>query len=271
MQTKAQIGQTLSLVSASLNRFLLSSALFISFSLSNFAIAESSGAFVGVEVGYGEARYELKAEYSATQNTQAASETRKFNGGGVNYGITAGYKHFFNDYFGLRAYGSINSQHNEIKISGRTPEEMGNYTALNFGANLDLLGNFISTERLDFGAFVGVMLGYNYWLGRGIDEDKRYFKDTYNVTLAKIEQNGNGRAKISLNSPSNFDIALNVGLRANIAKHHGIELATRVPFIPMTFATLEYRLGQEGVAKDEKLTIKLQQIWNLNVRYTYSF
>ena len=216
MQTKAQIGQTLSLslslVSASLNRFLSLSALFISFSLSNFAIAESSGAFVGVEVGYGEARYELKAEYSATQNTQAMNETRKFNGGGVNYGITAGYKHFFNDYFGLRAYGSINSQHNEIKISGRTPKEMGNYTALSFGANLDLLGNFISTERLDFGAFVGVILGYNYWLGRGIDEDKKYFKDTYNVVLAEIEQNGNGRAKISLNSPSNFDIALNVGV-----------------------------------------------------------
>ena len=61
------------------------------------------------------------------------------------------------------------------------------------------------------------------------------------------------------------------GLRANIAKHHGIELATRAPFIPMTFATLEYRLGQEGVDRDERITIKLQQIWNLNVRYTYSF
>ena len=72
------------------------------FSSANIAFAEESGGFVGVELGGGGANMELKVNYlDADTNTELSQKDKLLNGGGINYGFTAGYKQFFNEYLGL--------------------------------------------------------------------------------------------------------------------------------------------------------------------------
>lgn len=65
-----------------------------------------------------------------------------------------------------------------------------------------------------------------------------------------------------------FDIWLNVGLRTNIAKHHGLEVAVRVPFIPVKFIEHKQVGGGEY---DSITTYTFGQNVSVLARYTFSF
>ena len=69
---------------------------------------------------------------------------------------------------------------------------------------------------------------------------------------------------MELKMPSaTFDASLNVGLRASLPKHYGIEAVARVPFIPAKISEVKTQVTNY---------IKLiKNTWNLNVRYNYSF
>lgn len=269
MQTKAQIGQTLSLslslVSAGLNRLLSLSALFIFFSLSNFAIAESSGAFVGIEVGevsYGRLNYEDQQQ-TLLLNGTTQKYNRKHKGSWLGYGITAGYKYFFTQGLGIRAYANFNHIYGSIitqYLSGdsqekRLQEEQKVVNLFNYGVNIDFLGNFLSAKNMDIGGFLGFGIGANSLYGRDI-------KSLQNEDKANAQKLRG--LNVELKTPAaTFDVSLNVGLRANLAKHHGIEAVARVPFIPAKISELKTQTTSY---------IKLiESTWNLNVRYTYSF
>ncbi len=87
-------------------------------------------------------------------------------------------------------------------------------TLINYGANVDFLGNFLSTEMVDFGGFIGFGIGGTTLAGEIIKNEKDVGKeDGYSVAT------------------TGFDIALNLGLRTNIAKYHGLEIVARVPFL----------------------------------------
>ena len=267
MQTKAQIGQTLSLslVSAGLNRLLSLSALFIFFSLSNFAIAESSGAFVGIEVGevsYGRLNYEDQQQ-TLLLNGTTQKYNRKHKGSWLGYGITAGYKYFFTQGLGIRAYANFNHIYGSIitqYLSGdsqekRLQEEQKVVNLFNYGVNIDFLGNFLSAKNMDIGGFLGFGIGANSLYGRDI-------KSLQNGDKANAQKLKG--SNVELKTPTaTFDVSLNVGLRANLAKHHGIEAVARVSFIPAKISELKTQTTSY---------IKLiESTWNLNVRYTYSF
>lgn len=187
----------------------------------NLASAESSAAFVGVELGYGEGRVNTDIAYLR----------------GVQYGITAGYKQFFMPYVGLRYYANFSVMHapgaydkdgNEI-----VSLEKKTTSLLNYGVNVDFLANFVAGEDFDFGAFVGVGVGAYTWLKEGYLESSA-------VESSKLTA---------------LDVALNVGLRTNIAKNHGIEVAGRVSF-----------LGAKPVSG-----LTLSHPYSVTARYTYSF
>lgn len=191
--------------------------------------AESSAAFVGVELGYGQGNIQKNQGYLR----------------GVQYGITAGYKQFFMPYVGLRYYANLSFMHapgiydkdgNEISAG-----EKKTTTLLNYGVNVDFLANFVAGEDFDFGAFVGVGVGANTWLKAGYLE----------------------------NAPSDWkltslDVALNVGLRTNIAKHHGIEVLGRVSF-------LDTELYKTTTAQGTTEKALISHPYSVTARYTYSF
>ena len=202
----------------------------------NIALAEESGGFVGIGIGGG-----------GTQHTMESQEGKaSIDFDGINYGFVAGYKQFFNDYLGLRYYANLDIFHNLKKFESERPD----ITLINYGINVDFLGNFVSTEIADFGGFIGVGIGGNKLTGKHIQD----IKDT-------------GASQIKV-SDKGFDVWLNVGLRTNIAKYHGIELVARVPFLPVKMIDMT-ATDDTGFSFKYKQT--LGQKYSILARYSFSF
>lgn len=155
----------------------------VSLALAQNALAEESGVFVGIGDGVGVVN---KSYYV-----------------GYMWGILVGYKQFFSKRVGLRYYLNLNNTY--FYMAGDANMTAGDTKVLHYSANMDLLGNFVSKENIDFGAFVGVGAGVDMWSGGAFSYAK------HNI----------------------FNAALNIGLRVNVAKHHGIELAQRVQYNPI--------------------------------------
>ena len=261
----AHLSKTLSLslsLVKGVKRLALGTPLLIG--LASFVNAESSGAFVGIEAG--EATFgRFNLEYSATDSQEAARNTKSTTkGNGFGYGIIAGYKYFFTPQIGIRAYANFNHTRGEVDVSNDTGRTSTNFANLfNYGVNVDFLGNFLSTENMDIGGFLGIGLGAKSLTGPDIKNQRNAIKEAANT--AKL----NG-ANVDVSTPAaTFDVALNVGLRANLAKHHGVEAVARVPFLPATIADLSIKDPTSGAS--ESLNYSVRSTWSLNVRYTYSF
>ncbi len=205
----------------------------------NIAFAEESGGFVGIGVGYGDAKM-----------IQEATDEGKYkvSANDVSYGFTAGYKQFFNEYLGLRYYANVDLTHASFNAEILETRNKFNTILINYGVNVDFLGNFVVTEIADFGGFIGLGIGGNTWTGKDI-------KDFKNELVA-------GGDKVEFKDTS-FDVALNVGLRTNIAKYHGIELAVRVPFLNTRLLNVNFVGG--------RVKYELGQNVRVLARYTFSF
>lgn len=215
--------------------------------------AEVSGAFLGLGVGYGNMKANIKYTESAITAGQGFDDTQKANG--VSYGFVVGYKQFFTDYLGLRYYANVDLTHGNFKLEDPDTLASQKYqtTHINYGVNVDFLGNFVSNESLDFGGFIGLGIGGNTVTGKYINNIKDLLK-----------ANGVDKTKTT-----DFDIALNVGLRANIATNHGVEVAFRVPFMPITVAN---KSAVDELGTDlGKFKATLGQDVRFLARYTYSF
>ena len=239
-------------------------SLALLFGGANIALAEESGGFVGVELGGGGANMELKVNYlDADINTELSQKDKLLNGGGINYGFTAGYKQFFNEYLGLRYYANLNVSHTILEpttymkeVSYDTITKTQYATMLNYGVNVDFLGNFVVTDIVDFGGFVGVGLGGDSWFGSVFDD---YLKSWQLDDSISAETNSWKLKKTS------FNVWLNIGLRTNIATHHGIELVAKVPFIKTML--LNEKLSDNSF----KVKTTIANPYNVALRYTFSF
>ena len=176
-----------------------------------------------------------------------AFEAVKNNRSGLNYGFVGGYKQFFTPNLGLRYYVNLDLHHNMSKHKDDVKKL--DIIAINYGVNVDFLGNFIAENGIDFGAFIGLGIGGNTWSSKDLDD----FEDREVATVAQAV------GQIWKLSKTSFDLSLNVGLRTNIATNHGLEVAVRVPFLPVTL------MKQDGI----KTT--LGQTYNVLARYTFSF
>lgn len=204
------------------------------FGSANIALAEESGAFFGVGIGGG-----------GTTLIKDDGETRKESLSGINYGLIDGYRQFFTPNLGLRYYINIDLHHNLAKSSGARH----NLMIIDYGVNMDFLWSPISSESLDFGAFIGVGVGGNTIIGKPI---------ATNTTLGS---------------------AINVGLRANIATNHtikhGIEVAVRVPVLPPLYNESPSK-EIPGISKEElnrdynKQSQRYSQKFSVMLRYVLS-
>lgn len=219
-----------------------------------------SGIFFGIEAGYVEARGGLLLTHASIardpltgQPFPASSFSSGEKKGGVNYGVMAGYTHFFNNYFGGRIYGNLNALH--IKFSNDGIESVDTLlSALYWGMNVDLIVNFVALRNFDMGVYVGVFVGANTFLDTG------YF----DYIARESKTNGFKVNHIA------FDIALNVGLRTAIAKNIGLEVAVRVPFLK-SYAVNEDAYSRQNGAYIGNYQIYFKQNYNVNLRLLYKF
>lgn len=217
-----------------MKKLIVSGALALAFSTSA-VVAEESGAFVGVDLGMSNAVMTQDAGANVGSNKAASI-------GNFRYGLLGGYKWFFTESFGLRAYLQVNNGANQI------PEGVDTHSiinTLNVMANVDALYNLYSTQESSIGLFAGLSFGYAIHSGKVVDDLK----------------------KIGLKDPSGFDMGINFGLRTIIAKHHGIEFFNRFGIIGAS-ATSTLGAGTP-LATDVKMTTL--QPYAFGVRYTYNF
>ena len=208
------------------------------------ALAETDGAFVGVQAGYGGLKVKIERENKDANDASNNQSETLFNEsmGGFRYGFLAGYKQFFTPEFGARYYASVDlgtDYKKDITEGGtKTTIKVSSY---NIAANADALYNFISSSDLDFGAFLGLSLGYANHKLKGTD----------------------GSPDIK---PSGFDLGINFGLRTNIAQNHGIELYSRFGVLQQKKEIKETYDGSEVI-----MTYKAQQPYQVGLRYVFSF
>lgn len=200
------------------------------------AVAETDGAFVGVQLGYGGAK--VTQEYSSP--TESFEDS--MSGSAFRFGILGGYKQFFTENFGARYYGVVEFG-TKYKFDA-TDDETGTTSTVksntyNINVNADALYNFVSQSDLDVGVFGGLSLGYA------------------NHTLK-----GDGGDGESL-KPAGFDLGINFGFRANLAQQHGIELYSR-------FGLLEQKKEKDN-DYGTKATTKAKQPYAVGLRYVFSF
>ena len=157
------------------------------------ALAETSAGFVGLQGNTGFGGHTTKVETATAAGTTQGTKTETSS---YQFGILAGYKHFFVSKFGLRFYGLLDYANTEV--SGVTS------TNINASINADALFNFISGESWDLGGFGGVSLGYG----------------SVEVGTATTTTTTDG-----------IDFGLNVGLRVTFAQRHGLELYSRIGLI----------------------------------------
>ena len=223
------------------------------------ALAETSGAFVGVQFGLGGAN--TKNEICELGGGMSVCKTDSKSASALRYGFLAGYKQFFTENFGLRYYGvvdygadfkidnAIKGFSGEIKFSPKI-------SALNLSANVDALYHFISNDSLEFGAFGGLSLAYANYKAKNALMD---------VTL--MMTGGSDKPAFKDFKLSGFDMGVNVGVRAQIVQKHGVELYGRFAFMENK---KEETLFEEEDAKMTQ-TFKAQQPYQVGLRYTFSF
>lgn len=234
---------------------------FLLFIGANSAMAEESGAFVGLNVGYGAVSVDTDFAFKDSGNGTTTEKGELLKGGGVDYGVVAGYKQFFTAHFGLRYYANIGALHASLAPTAFMKTHAGisakqNVTLLNYGANVDFLGNFVANRAIDFGAFVGFGMGGNSWLGRDLDNYPKALvaKKSIHKNVWDIQN-------------THFDIWLNAGLRANFATHHGLEIFARIPF--MKNEIINNKFNDKGA--ETSVRTDICNGWSVGVRYTANF
>lgn len=141
----------------SINKFAVSVALAGILGASS-ALAETDGAFVGVQLGFGGAN--TTNEVCSAGGGRSACLTDSKSANALRYGFLAGYKQFFTENFGLRYYGVVDYGA-DFKIDnafymGEIINFSPKISALNLGANVDALYNFISMITLNLALLVGL-------------------------------------------------------------------------------------------------------------------
>ena len=209
------------------------------------ALAETDGAFVGLQAGYGGLKLKMESEYNDGAGF-VEKDSESISAGGFRYGFVAGYKQFFTPEFGARYYASfdLGTDYKKDQTDAKADKTTNKVNSYNITANADALYNFISSNDLDLGAFLGLSLGYAHH-------------------TVKVEP-ANDMPDIK---PSGFDLGINFGLRTNIAQNHGIELYSRFGVLQQK---KELKDTYEGGYSDTQ-TYKAQQPYQVGLRYTFSF
>ena len=242
----------------SINKFALSVALAGILGASS-ALAETDGAFVGVQLGFGGANTANEVCSSAGIISICNTDSKSANA--LRYGFLAGYKQFFTEKFGLRYYGVVDygadfKIDNAFYGDGMVIKSSPKISALNLSANVDALYNFISNDSLKFGAFGGLSLAYASYKAKNALMD-----------VTPMMTGGSDKPAFKDFKLSGFDMGVNVGVRAQIAQKHGVELYGRFAFMENKKEETLFEVGDTKAIQ----TFKAAQPYQVGLRYTFSF
>lgn len=220
------------------------------------ALAEQSAWFLGGDVSYGIANQIKISALNLVADDIFASDQALANS--VGFGIVAGYKQMFTNYFGLRYYANIDYfpffTYSKFRDLGNTEHFL-----LNTAINIDALANFYDTEDFSMGAFAGVQLGLNTWGGKLFRLERQF----YNTHKSK------GSGYDASNTNLSFSASLNLGMRFHFKQHHGLEIYSVIPLHENNLTEITMTRDGKTMGVIYKSTIKLPYVAGL--RYVYNF
>lgn len=157
------------------------------------------------------------------------------------YGILAGYRWFLGENFAVRGYGELDYQ--PTKLKGNIPGSNKLNTMILI-AGADVLGYFNRSESAQFGVFAGVGVAYH----------------RYDLKLDFLDKS----------DFDSFGFMANLGLHADVAEHHGIELGARF-FTNEAKGNSTIFQNANNSASFSKYDVAIKQKPTFFLRYIYQF
>ena len=246
---------------------------FTAIAAAHVAAAAADGAFVGISLGRSQASAKIKndgtvlgasgtivetntthlnPDYTYEINTTqsaVANLTRKFlqssdshdTTADLAYGILAGYRWFLGENFAVRGYGELDYQ--PTKLKGNIPGSNKLNTIILI-AGADALAYFNRSESAQFGVFAGVGVAYH----------------RYDLKLDFLDKS----------DFDSFGFMANLGLHADVAEHHGIELGARF-FTNEAKGNSTIFQNANNSASFSKYDVAIKQKPTFFLRYIYQF
>ena len=202
--------------------------------VSSFLKAENSGGFMGIDI----ARNYGSQEVTQIGGPNDGKTWKNLGLKGLKIGFLAGYKHFFTQNFGIRAYGQFD--YGALLGYDRMGLENGDKRmaagALSIMGNVDAIYNFCDCDNRIFGAYAGLSLGY-------ID---------YHISNIGVVEG--------------VDMAFNIGFRAVFSERHSLELYRRFGK-SLTAGGIKYADGDQVRTR----TMKMSRPDITGIRYVVNF
>ncbi|PAF44440.1 outer membrane beta-barrel protein [Helicobacter sp. 11S02596-1] len=214
--------------------------------------AENNGAFIGVsaQVGAGSATAEANISTIASGVETNNSAIQKSNTLITGFGIKLGYKYFFTQGLGIRAYGFTDS--------GKFIFSPTNVVSLlNYGVGAEALYNVVALPSFDFGVFGGLGLGAN-----------TYFYNSYQVTTKK---NGKTRKTNSSDKNTHFQMTLDLGVRAILKSGSSIELGFKAPLLTNTISEQKSVIYKSTTTQVIEMIGTTRHNFSFYASYVYAF
>ncbi|PAF44441.1 outer membrane beta-barrel protein [Helicobacter sp. 11S02596-1] len=213
--------------------------------------AENNGAFIGVsaQVGAGSATAEANISTIASGVETNNSAIQKSNTLITGFGIKLGYKYFFTQGLGIRAYGFTDSGKFIFSPTNVVP-------LLNYGVGAEALYNIVALPSFDFGVFGGLGLGAN-----------TYFNESYQVEVT-------GSIPVPPNTPlkspyqnTHFQMTLDLGVRAILKSGSSIELGLKAPLLSSKI----FKKPPEAMYATSVTAITARHNFSFYASYVYAF
>ncbi len=232
---------------------------------------EKSGFFVGLSAGVASLNSDLSTSYFGSKgsfpNRYFTSIAATSQAVGI-YGIVLGVKHGITGGFGLRYYVDLNYAY----------EPKHKIWSMTYGFNIDGLLNIVEKNNNFFGFFGGVGVGgQTHGWSNKVLENALYAAGSAAGTTEGITLQGNptNHANQKFANPiTSINVAINFGIRGNIAKHHDIELGVR--FRPLRSKLIEEKLEFTFINSEQNTTKfglngKVGSPYDIFLRYNYVF
>lgn len=207
------------------------------------------GLFIGVGGSYGTG---TRIAVSGPAFTSPSKFFKASDSGFPKFELIIGQENFFSENFGIRYYGNINY--------GLMFGQEDRITNTGFGGNFDLIFNMPLSEEFGLRFYGGFSAEVGILDGKPIDEWRRIYE---------AWENAQGSYEISRSS-LRYALAVNLGMHFLFAKHHALEVGTKIPFLGRKTTLLSYKSTVTNNSPKTELTLTVPPI-DFSLKYIFIF
>lgn len=217
--------------------------------LSLACLYAKEGLFIGVGGNYG---IGTRVSVSGPHLTAVSKFFKSSDSGFPRVEFIVGQESFFSETFGMRYYGNINY--------GLMFGQEDRITDTGFGGNFDLIWGVPLTEEFALRFYGGLGAEIGILDGKPIDEWKRIYE---------LWENQQGNHEITRSS-LRYALTINLGMHFLFAKHHVLEVGTKIPFLGRKTTLLSYKDTTTNNSPKTTVSLTIPAI-DFSLKYIFIF